>query len=107
MKNDDKIVVLALIIICAAMAILTIRNDSHYNKERQSEANKIASQDSFVRKQMDSLSTMMMDDVKTQLDSIRFFQKENNKIMNRGFESIKKSLDKTGRTGQQKINSKK
>lgn len=106
MKNVDKIVVLALIIMCAAIAILTIRNDSHYNKERQREANRIASHDSFAQKQMDSLSTML-NDVTTQMDSIRYFQKENIEIVNRNFDSINKSFDKIRKIGQQKINSKK
>ena len=106
MKNADKIMVLVLIIICAVIAILTIRNDSHYCEERQNEASRIACQDSFARKQMDSLSTML-NDVTTQIDSIRCFQKENIEIVNRKFDSINKSLDKIRRIGQQKINSKK
>lgn len=106
MKNADKIVVLALIIICAAIAFLTIRNDRHYNNERQSEASRIASQDSFTRKQMDSLSTML-NEVTNQLDSLCCFQKENNEIVNRDIESIKESLDKIGRIKQQKTNLKK
>lgn len=102
MKNADKIVVLVLIIICAAIAFLTIRNDRHYN----SEASRIASQDSSARKQMDSLSTML-NDATTQLDSIRCLQKENIKIVNRDLDSINKSLEKIGRIGQRKINSNK
>ena len=106
MKNADKIVVLALISICAAIAFLTIRNDRHYNNERQSEASRIASQDSSARKQMDSLS-MMLNDATTQLDSIRCLQKDNIKIVNRDLDSINKSLEKIARIGQRKINSKK
>ena len=106
MNNANKIMVLALIILCAVIAILTIRNDSHYCEERQNEASRIACQDSFAHKQMDSLS-MMLNDVTTQLDPIPYLQKENNIIVNQDFEYIKKSLDKVGRIGQQKINSKK
>jgi len=106
MKNADKIMVLVLIIICAVIAILTIRNDNHYSKERQNEANRIAREDSSARKQMDSLS-IMLNDMTTQLDFIHCLQKENNEIANRGFDSLNKSLDKIGRMGQQKINSKK
>ena len=106
MKNTNKIIVLVLIIICAVIAFLTIRNDSHYNNERQSEASRIGSQDSSARKQLDSLS-MMLNDVTTQLDSIRCLQKESIKTVNRDLDSINKSLDKIERIGQRKINSKK
>lgn len=106
MNNANKIMVLALIILCAVIAILTIRNDSHYCEERQNEANRIACQDLSARKQMDSLSTIL-NDLMTQLDSIRYLQKENIEIVNRDFDSINKSLDKIRKIEQQKINSKK
>lgn len=100
----NLIIVLALFLLAVVIVFLTIRNDCHFNEKEVFEASKIGKRDSFMYKQMDSLSSKLTETI-IQLDSIRNTQKENSEMEIRNHESIKKSQNQIRRTGRITLNS--
>ena len=99
MKNANKIVILALGILGAAIVFLSIRNDIRFNKARKQEVRQKASLDSTARTQADSL-TAILNNVSDQLDSIRRVQHEHNDMMKRDVDFINCFLDQSGNVGR-------
>ncbi len=99
MKNANKIVILALGILGAAIVFLAIRNDIRFNKARKQEVRQKASLDSTARTQADSL-TAILNNVSDQLDSIRRVQHEHNDMMKRDVDFINCFLDQSGNVGR-------
>lgn len=106
MKNANKIVILALALLCASIVILAIRNDVRFNEERKEAIRQKDSLDSTARTQADSLM-VILNNVTDQLDSIRYDQYEHNDMMKRDVDSIKNSLEQITRIKQQRLNTKK
>lgn len=106
MKNANKIVILTLGILGAAIVFLAVRNDIRFNKARKQEVRQKASLDSTARTQADSLM-VILNNVTDQLDSIRYVQYEHNDMMKRDVDSIKSSLEQITRIKQQRPNTKK
>lgn len=99
MKNANKIVILALGILGAAIVFLAVRNDIRFNKARKQEVRQKASLDSTARTQADSL-TAILNNVSDQLDSIRRVQHEHNDMMKRDVDFINCFLDQSGNDGR-------
>lgn len=99
MKNANKIVILALGILGAAIVFLAIRNDIRFNKARKQEVRQKASLDSTARTQADSL-TAILNNVSDLLDSIRRVQHEHNDMMKRDVDFINCFLDQSGNVGR-------
>ena len=106
MKSANKIVVLALGVLCAAMVFLAIRNDVRFNELREEEVRRKDSLDSTTRTQADSL-LVILNNVTDQLDSIRYVQDEHNDIMKRNIDSIKSSLEYITRIKRLRLDSNK
>lgn len=106
MKGFNRIIILALAILCAAIVFIAIRNDIRFNKERKESVRQKESLDSTARTQADSLM-VILNNVTDRLDSIRYDQKESNEIMKRDIDSIKISLEHITRIKQQRLNTKK
>ena len=99
MKNANKIVILTLGILGAAIVFLAVRNDIRFNKARKQEVRQKASLDSTARTQADSL-TAILNNVSDQLDSIRCVQHEHNDMMKRDVDFINCFLDQSGNDGR-------
>lgn len=102
-KKWNRFLVLALAVLTAVIVFLTIRNDCRFRERKEFEAIMIAKQDSLECEQMKCISSMLEEAI-VQLDSIKHIQKKNSEIEVQNNESIKKSLNRIGRTVQQILN---
>lgn len=102
-RKWNRIIVCILIILAVVIVFLANRNDCRFNEEKEFETCKIAKQDSLECKQMEIISSILKETT-IQLDSIRYFQKENSNIEVLNNDSIKQSINQIRQIEQQILN---
>lgn len=103
-KWNSIVISLALFVVTIFIFFLAVRNDSRFNDNRNVEARENAIRDSLECEHIDCLSSTL-NNVTTQLDSIKNNQNMGNENLGRDMDSIKQSLKHIGRTGRQILNS--
>ena len=103
-KWNSKVISLALVVVVIFIFLLTIRNYARFNDNRNVEAREDAIRDSIECDHIDCLSSTL-NNVTTQLDSIKNNQNMGNEIVARDMDSIKQSLKHIERTERQILNS--
>ena len=95
--RNNRIIVVFFIILITTIFFLAIRNDFHFNEDKECKAYKIAKNDSLEYERMNCISSMLKIII-IQLDSISRIQKENNEIEIHHNKSVEKSLNQIEKT---------